>query len=339
MNGKALLAGVVTIGAACGAPGESSPRSHAPASTARHFTVQLDTLWSRSSADEQWAFIAAQSIAAGRGHLVLLDTEVVTFLDGAGQVRVRHAVPPGGRASASAALAIDHDGTAVVVRHGAITRVPADGGITRTVPLADEWSLHTACTPASGTVVLSAGPVPIALVGGDGRLTREWPYPWPALRDSALLLQQVLVASTPGVPGCVIAQSVGSGFATTADGTQFDTATYIERVALPVVTTRVDSTPDGVVRRQSMPPDIIYTARRLAASARYVVIGFGGATPRRRGLIDVYDRATRAYLGSAMLEAPILDLAASGDTLFVLHELRGTPHLAALRLRLSPAAP
>lgn len=338
MSGTPRMVLVVAIAAACGAPPDE-PAAPPPLPAAeRRLSVAADTLWTLTSAERDAVLIDPQAIAAAGGMVALLEASSVTFLDAAGQSPVRHEVPPAsGAPGHSATMVPDAAGSVLVLREGAVTRLSRDGGAGAPAVLAQSWSLHTACALDGRGVVLTAGDTPIGVVATDGRPLGPLEYPWPALRDSALLLQQVLAASSPGTPGCVFAQSVGSGFATTADGLTFDTASYVERVPLPVIQTRVDSTADGVVRSQSVPRDIAYTAMRLAVSDRFIVVAFGGATPRRRGLVDVYDRGSRAYLGSAMLEVPIQGLAASGDTLYVMHDAQGTPQLAALRLRPPPA--
>ena len=165
-----------------------------------------------------------------------------------------------------------------------------------------------------------------------GGAARSFAFPWRDLRDSASLLRQTVLASSPGRAGCVISLAVGSGFAIVHGPDSLTLHPYVEDFVPPPVQRTVETVGDRItttvkfLRRAT-------AAANLAVDDTAIYIAFGGDTPRRRGLIDIYERERGAYRGSLEVGAPVLGLAAGNGALYVLHQDAGLPALAALRIR------
>jgi hypothetical protein len=232
-----------------------------------------------------------------------------------------------------AAVAVLNENTVVVADRGEgrLLRFARDGKLRGTVPLASDWLTQTLCAPSDSTIVLAGDDIPYAEFGRGGQIVNRPPFPWPALADSSVLFRYVLLGGSEGIPGCVVALGTGAEFAILDGENEVILAPYIERVPPPVVTTVVDSSRD-VVTTNSHLESKVSAATRIAASAEFIAIAFGGSTPRRDGLIDFYDRHSGRYLTSIHLGEPVDGLAASGDTLYVLEIQRGTPALVAMRI-------
>jgi len=231
------------------------------------------------------------------------------------------------------ALTLRSDSTIVVTERSGtrLLRARVAGGAVHHIVLDRRWNPNTICALTDSTLLLTMGEAPLVVVDGAGRELNRPVYPWLALRDSSLILQQTVVASSPVATGCLVAQAFGGGFATTDDGLRFRMLETPEAVALPRVVETVDSAAASITRSTRL-VDPVAAAIHAAVTDTLAIIAFGGATPVREGLIDVYDRRSGAYLGSAKAGTPIRAMAAAGDTLFVLHRFEGRVALTAWRL-------
>lgn len=338
------IAGIMILAAQLGcnaspeAASESTNAGQASrsSSASRAMVVTLDSLW-RITAADTGALVEPAFVAAGFGRVFV--TDAVTGLVALG---------PDGRLLWTAAgqgypgqqslgaLTVRSDSTiAIVERSGTrLWTARVDNGTMRETILARRWSPNTVCTPTDSTVLLTMSDAPLGLVHRNGREVDLPAYPWIGMRDSAVILQQTIAASSSTADGCLIAQAFGGGFALTDDGIRYRVFETPEVVSFPRVLESVDSTADAITRSTRL-AETVPAAIQAALTDRHVMIAFGGSTPRREGLVDLYDRGSATYLGSAKIGAPVRALAASGDTLLVLHGFEGRTALTAWRFRLS----
>lgn len=336
-----LLAIAVIAQSGCTSSSDSAPETgpggvrNVPASGRRTPTVTLDSLW-RITPSDSGAIVEPVFVAAGWGRVFVSDAVAgLVALDASGQREwpVPNARGAGRFGQAFGALTLRRDSTIVMTERSGtrLLRARVTGRGVDQVVLDRRWNPNAICAPTDSTLLLTMGEAPLGVVDGDGREVGRPPYPWLAMRDSSLILQQTVVASSPTATGCLVAQAFGGGFAITDDGNQFRVFETPETVALPGVVETIDSTATSITRSTRLVEPVL-AAVQAAVTDTLAIIAFGGATPVREGLIDLYDRRTGAYLGSAKLGAPVRALAAAGDTLFVLHRFEGRVALTAWRL-------
>jgi hypothetical protein len=328
---------VLCLTIACGSCRQGEPADGTASSsdlpTSRSFAAVAETLWIAGGSANESLFTDPWHIAAAPGGVLVADiVQGLLVFDGSGEPRWSNANPPAGGVLGPI-VALD-DSTVVVVRsdNAELRYFEADGRERRPSRSTDTRDVRAVCALDPRTLLLGGGTDRLATVSGRGGVTTPFRFPWPSLRDSASLLRQTVLASTPSREGCVIALAVGEGFAITRGGDSTTVHPYIERIELPPVAHTVETAGDRVttttrfLRRAT-------AAASIAADDSSIYIAFGGATPRRRGLVDIYDRETGAYRASLELGAPILALAAGAGALHVQYLDSGVPTLAALRIR------
>lgn len=346
---RAVWMALLLVASGCGpASGEhaagDTARSPAGASrgeggASRSFGASIDTVWSIEGARAESLLTEAHFIAAGGGRVYVADaTHGIVAFDADGRSLWSAALPAveGPSVTSVGALVVLNERLLVVADRGTgtIRHLTRDGRFTGAHRLDEQWTLHSLCALSDSTLLLTSGDAPLGVVALDGRTLRHAELPWPGLRDADRMLQQSVVASAPDGEGCVVAQSIGGAFAFTPNGERFDTASYVEQRPLPKIIVHVDTVPDGVVTSRAMPPDHAPTAERAAIAGGRIYIAYGGDVPSRDGLVDVYDRPSLAYRASLRLGVPVRALAASGDTLYVLHDASGETGLLGLRVSL-----
>jgi hypothetical protein len=323
---------------ACGSCRNGEPDAAAPSAELpvnRSLTAVAETLWIAGGPANESLFVDPWHIAAARGGVMVVDiAQGLLAFDGSGTPRWSATNPPaGGVLGPIAALG---DSAVIVVRsdNGELRYFEAGGREWHPSRSTDTRDVRAVCALDARTLLLGGGTDRLATVSRDGGVTTPYRFPWPSLRDSASLLRQTVLASTPSREGCVIALAVGKGFAITRGGDSTTVHPYIERIELPPVAHTVETAGDRVttttkfLRRAT-------AAASIAADDSSIYLAFGGATPRRRGLVDIYDRETGAYRASLELGAPILAIAAGAGALHVQYLDSGVPTLAALRIRLA----
>jgi hypothetical protein len=327
---------LATIGAfittACGREPESVRPPEAPAGS-RNFLIGADTLWIAGAAAGDDPFGDPWYLVAGGGGVLVVDyARGLVALDGSG------ARPPGGSrpqgATVLGPVAIFPDSTAVVVRsdNGGLQAYDVRGRRRRGWASTDAKDVRAACALDEHRLLLGSGSDQLAVVDRSGGATRAFSFPWRALRDSASLLRQTVLASSAGRPGCIIALAVGTGFAITRGQDSVTLHSFVEAFEPPPVRRTVETAGNRITTTLSFLRRAT-AAASLAADDSAIFVAFGGVTPRRRGLIDIYDRESGGYRGSLELGARILGLAAGNGALYVMHEDAGMPVLVALRLR------
>lgn len=320
---------------ACG-DGEGANGHRSPARlTERSFSLTVDTLWSVGSAAGESTFVEPWHLAAGGGAVYVVDAGRGLLAFGA-DGRPRRA--PWADLTQPALLgpvAVLGDGTIVVVRRddGTLLALDTSGRRIEATPRAGVREAVGLCAIDASTLLISGGQDRLTRIDRAGGAPVPFPFPWAALRDSAGLLRQTVLASEAGRPGCVVALLVGTGFAIlhSADSVTFHS--YIEAIDVPPVRRVVDTAGDRITTTTAFERRVT-AAASAAVGDSSIYVAFGGGTPRRVGLIDVYDRATGAYRGSLTIGAPIRAVAASAGIVYVLSLNSGVPTLSAYRPRL-----
>ena len=311
----------------------SSPASAESTPGVRTFGMHADTLWLISAGSGEPTLEDPWYLAAGAGGVFVVDyARGLLALTDSGELYQRDEEQPS--APVLGPIVVLDDSTVVIVRsdNGTLyhydtrgTRRPRQGS-------ADVADIRALCALDARTLLLGGGSDRLAAVDLGGGAARTFAFPWRDLRDSASLLRQTVLASSPDRPGCVVALAVGSGFALVHGPDSLTLHRYVEDFVPPPVQRSVETAGDRITTT-------VKFLRRATAAASVAVddtaiyVAFGGATPRRRGLIDIYDRGRGAYRASLEVGAPVLGLAAGNGALYVLYQDSGLPALAALRLR------
>jgi hypothetical protein len=335
----ALLCLTVLFGSCrSGEPAPGTPSSVLPLAS-RSLTASAETLWIRGSTASESLFTDPWHVAALREGVVVVDIGrgLLAFSD-SGAARWSAASGPA-KGAMGPVTALD-DSTVVVVRsdNGTLRNFDANGRERLPARETDARDVRGVCALDARTLLLAGGPDQLATVDRDGGTPRAYRYPWPALRDSASLLRQTVLASSPGRRGCVIALAVGEGFAITRGGDSTTLHPFVERIDLPPVDHTVETAGDRVTTTTKFRYRAT-AAASVAADDASIYIAFGGATPRRLGLIDIYDRDTGHYRGSLEFGAPIVDITAGRDAVYVQYLDSGVPALAALRIQVAAGSP
>jgi hypothetical protein len=200
---------------------------------------------------------------------------------------------------------------------------------------AGSMKAHDICLTRPWRILAAGGDHPLGVAEISSPTISPVELPWPELRDSSTLLQQVSLATLPGGNGCVVAPVFGGGFATTSEGEFFQRFPTRERVALPRVDQFTDSTPNVITHEERL-RDYLPATLAVAATDTTILLAFAGATPIRQGLIDLYHWRRGTYLGSAAVGTSIRSLAARGDTIFVVHPYEDRVAVSAFRLVPTP---
>ena len=149
------------------------------------------------------------------------------------------------------------------------------------------------CPLADSTIVLTlltSGP-PVIRIDRSGRVLHRNKLPWPNLEDANPLPTQSLLAGLPDGSGCVLALSLGVGFARISDNQFNKPHSYVEHMDLPVSeqVTWNGRPMERLTKQQS-------AAKGVFAVGDSVVVPFGGESADAGRLEDVYDVNSGRYL-------------------------------------------
>lgn len=332
MCGYRTVIGALLIGAtaACGG-GDLSSRVTDASSTGnglRNFNTAIDTLWVAGGVEYDSLFVEPWFVAAGGGAVFVSDTDrgLLAFTDSG--TAAWHA------SGLFGPLAVLAESTLVAVRwddryllffdmHGERLPFATATGVPQTQSL---------CASTERTILVTGGPARLTSVGRWGGSPTAHPFPWRELLDKSSLLRQTFVASSSGRPGCVIALVVGNQFALTHAPDSLSFHPFVESIVVPAVRHTADTAGDRITSTESFAFRAT-AAEDVAMDDSLIFIAFGGSTPHREGLIDIYDRTTGAYRSSFKLGVRIRAIAAGNGSVYVLHSKSGVPALAALRAR------
>ena len=171
---------------------------------------------------------------------------------------------------------------------------------------------------------------PLVHLSADGHPVQRIDLPWAELVDAQPITRQAGMASTPHHERCVLALSMGGGFAVFRGRSVESKYPYIEQVRPPRVEVRNRSSP-GQQSQSVHLSDRTIAATDVAADQFSLYASFQGATPARGRVIDVYDLRTGQYRGSYGFHRPIARIARSGGMILILHHADGYPALLAAR--------
>ena len=304
--------------------GDSSATAADTSSRPPAFTYSLDTLWRIVGSDSGSPLEEPVAVVA--------DSHGVWVVDRVrGLVALNDSGSPRKIAAVHTQLPVS-DFIVLTGQNGGSRSEPVDLSGTRLDLLfAGSLGANDICLTRPGSVLLAGGDHALASAQLSSNNVSEVELPWPELRDSSRLLQQVSLGSAPGGGGCVAALLFGGGFAITEDGESFQTFPTRERVAFPPVDQSTDSAGDAVTHEERL-RDYQPAALEVAVTDTVVFLAFAGATPIRLGLIDLYHKRRGTYLGSAAVGSPVRSLAVRHDTVFVLHPFEDRVALTAFRI-------
>jgi hypothetical protein len=319
-----LLAGALACVADDRTPAAGAPP--AEPDIQRRLTTRFDTAWILGASERDSVFVDPWYVTAGGGGVFVSDAErgLLAFSDsGAPRWNTPGVLGPLTVLSDTVLAAMRGDGSVVLldVRTGREIFSTASG----------VQQAQALCAVSNKHLLIAGSPDGLTMVDRWGGTPVDYPFPWRALRDSSSLHQQSILAAAAGHPDCVIALVVGNEFAIThgADSTTFHP--YVEAITVPPVRRTVETAGDEITTTTAF-VSRASAAKSVAVDDSLIYIAFGGATPNREGLVDVYDRASGAYRTSVKVGVSIRGLATGGGVLFVLHSHSAVPALAALRL-------
>ncbi|HUF30398.1 MAG TPA: hypothetical protein VMM77_07000 [Gemmatimonadaceae bacterium] len=328
--GSVLTAFLIGLVAACGSEDRPEASSSAPdtVNSSRNFFTTIDTLWVAGKDERDSAFVEPWFVAAGGGAVFVSDADkgLLAFTDsGSATWRVGGHFGP---------IAVLSDSTIVALRasdrhltffdlHGERQSFATTTGVPEAQGL---------CAASERSMLVAGGPARLTMVGRWGDPPVALPFPWLELRDSSSLLRQTVVASSSRRPGCVIALVVGNQFALTHGSDSVSFHPFVESIVVPAVRQTVDTAGEEITTTTAF-VNRATAAESVAMDDSLVFIAFGGSTPHREGLIDIYDRASGAYRSSMRIGVRVRALAAGNGAVYVLHSNSGVPALAALRPR------
>ncbi len=313
----------------------SRPDPGLTATAGRAFTRSLaDTAWVVELGTDSGLF-APTDIALDRTQLYLADqaTRSLTALDrGTGGVRWRAPIlSDKGDTLTHNWLASSRRGGVYVgdMTPGVVWHVPARGGRAERIVLSTAQTASAMCELPDTTLLVA--PLQrrrdVFVFDPSGTVRSTHAIPWPGLQTSPDLRLHAVLA--PAGDGCVMALSFGVGFAHFSGGRFSDVVEYVEPTALPAVDSVVTPVPDGR-RIETTLRSTEVAANDVAATPTRIAIAFGGRSPDRNHLVDVYDRRG-SYVESFRLTTAIGGIAANDSSLFVLTRRRGLPVLVAFR--------
>ena len=323
----ALCAFLIGTTSACGGERPSGSMSASPAGNGvRNFLTSIDTLWVAGSVEHDSVFVEPWFVAAGGGRVFVSDADkgLLAFTDSGNSAW--HA------SGLFGPLSVLSESTLVAVRSSDryLTFFAMDGERQNFATATGVPETQSLCASTEQTILVTGGSARLTSVGRWGGSTVAHPFPWRELLDSSSLLRQTFVASSPGRPGCVIALVVGNQFALTHGSDSLSFHPFVESIVVPAVRQTVDTAGDEITTTMSFAFRAT-AAEGVAMDDSLIFIAFGGSTPHREGLIDIYDRASGAYRSSLKLGVRIRAIAVGNGAVYVLHSNSGVPALAAFR--------
>jgi hypothetical protein len=329
-----FVASLLAAALACVAEDRTSAGGAPPASpnAQRSLTTTFDTAWILGASERDSLFVDPWYVAAGGGGVFVSDAErgLLAFSNsGVPRWNTPGMLGPLTVLSDTVLAAMRGD-RSVVLLHVRTGReiFSAASGVDQAQAL---------CAVSDKHLLIAGSPDGLTMIDRWGGTAVEYPSPWRALRDSSSLHRQSTLAAAAGHPGCVIALVVGKEFALTQGADSITFHSFVETITVPPVRRTVETAGDEITTTTAF-VSRASAAKSVAMDDSLIYIAFGGATPSREGLIDVYDRASGAYRTSVKVGVSIRGLATADGVLFVLYSRSGVPALAALRLHV-PSRP
>lgn len=302
-------------------------------------TAKWDTAWVRGGTPSDTLLLLPIAMAADDARTYVLDVgarRVVAFRSTDGALlwtAGRRGTGPG-EFSAANAIAVTPAREILVYDHRAlrITVLDTLGNVAREIPTPEVGYIQSMCPFQDGSMLVStlSSTRPLVHLAGDGNPVQRLDLPWAELADVQPIARQAGMASIPHHERCVLALSMGSGFAVFRGSSVESKYPYVEQVRPPDVEIRSRNSP-GQQSQSVHLTDRTIAATDVVADESLLYTSFQGATPARGRVIDMYDLRTGEYRGSYGFQRPIARIARSGGVFLILHQTDGYPALLAAR--------
>ena len=205
-----------------------------------------------------------------------------------------------------------------------VSFVSTEGRVLGGRPLPDGLYGYSTCFLSGGRMLvgaLSANETRVFL-SDNGEVKEQFPLPWPAIGKLPGIVTQLYLQQLNDST-CVASLMRAYGFALVGARGFSATGKYIEELEFPEVIT------EG--RRVTIPSTTV-AARDVSVIEDTIQILFGGNTPDRGALLDLYGSRSLEYLGTYRLPFKAIKLRRRGNLFFALRYRQGLFELLAVRL-------
>ena len=301
--------------------------------------VTWNRVWTAGGTEADTTLLQPWRLAVGRELVFVADKaghRIAAFRlsdGGLAWIRGRRGRGPG-EFQLPTALAVDRGGRLWVAdaRTSRMTLYRPDGSLDASLTLSEFPYPEALCPLEDGSMLVatSAPAEPLFRLSVTGEVIDRMNLPWRDLADAPPLSVQKLLA--PTADGCVLALSLGRGFAVlTERGGR--THPYVENLPLPEVEQTVA---DGGATVTQRVVDMRTAATSVAAHGDEIAISPGGSGALENRLVDFYRRSDGTYLRSVSTPAPFQRMARAGDVFLFLTHGDGYPALVAVRPEFGP---
>ncbi len=307
-----------------------------PSATRRIRDVSWDTVWIREASLEDSVLIGpvGMLLSSSGDRLFIPDpggdrVEAFSTADGSLEWTLgRKGHGPGEFTDMSGASLSGGDTLAVLDPAARrLSLISADGSFLGGQPLPAELYGYSACSLSGGRMLIAALETmenSVYLI--DHSSVREkFQLPWPAIAKLPGIVTEVYLQRLNDST-CVGALMRAHGFALLGAHGFGATGKYIEEVDFPEVIT------EG--RRMTISSTTVAT-RDVSVFEDTIQVLFGGNSPDRGALLDLYDAGSLQYSGSYRLPFKALFVRRSRNTFFALRYRQGLFELLAVRLRVT----
>jgi hypothetical protein len=331
---------LVLVATGCDSANPSRPNLPTAESVVRERAIQDGDwimLWSRGGDESERSLLSPFRMVVDSDNVYVLDRlnhNITAFRLADGEIewsRGRHGGGPG-EFTDPQGISVGSSGRILVLDRGnaRISLFTRSGHLDAEIPIGEPFA-QQACEVGDGSLLMARGGFssPLLRLSPDGKDLGEVVLPWPEVSLAHPLQVQGELASAPGGSGCVFAMSLGWGFAS-FDDSGVVSARYVESHGLPTV--QYQPSPRGA------PPSVLLNnptengALGVSIVGGELTLGFGGQSPDKFRLLDVYDIATGEYLLSRRAPQSFQRAQRAGDVyLFLGRTSQHYPVLTAWR--------
>lgn len=334
-----LLSSVAIGAVACERDGGAESRGPVRRLGGRAFlAAQWDTLWVVESSLQDTLLQRPVTLAATDDGVYVLDPgghRVLAF-DLEGKLRWTYGRKGGGPDEFNFPISLEAQGGEVYILdrgNARVTVLDRDGKVVRRTPIREESRVDGIVPLDGGRLVLvtSDAERPIVVVDPDGKPLSRSAMPWEGFASLHDIVRQGRVANDGGA--WAFAFSSGDGWVAFS-GTEPTgvTGRFVEHVEFPEVKQEVHRSRDETALSTRLAGPPVFAAWSVSLSDSVLYVHFGGRTPLQLRIIDAYDWANGAYLGSFELPEAVSKVSVRGDRFYL---LRTSPLPAILALRLA----
>lgn len=343
---QASLRAFLVLSVVIGVTACDRERSAEPGASARHsggrafLAAQWDTLWVVESSLQDTLLQRPVTLAATDDGVYVLDPggpRVLAF-DLESKLRWTYGRKGGGPDEFNFPIDLKTLGGEVYVLdpgNARVTVLDRDGKVVRRTPIREESRVDRIVPLDGGRLVLvtSDAERPIVVVDPDGNPLSRSAMPWEGFASLHDIVRQGRVANDGGA--WAFAFSSGDGWVAFS-GTEPTgvTGRFVGHVEFPEVKQEVHRSRDETALSTRLAGPPVFAAQSVSLSDSVLYVHFGGRTPLQLRIIDAYDWASGAYLGSFELPEPVSRVSVRGDRFYL---LRSSPLPAILALRLANA--